>query len=77
MDLVVLRLGIEEHHIGLQPRSIKNAGGQAKQRVHIAGFQQLAANLLASTSLEPQIVRQQHGSLARDLQHRDDVLQEV
>jgi hypothetical protein len=77
VDLPILGLGVEEHHIGLDALRVEDARGQAQHGVNVAGLQQLAADLLARAALEQHVVGQHHRRLTVHLEHADDVLQEV
>src|SRR5713226_1768740 len=47
---------IKEEHIGFNTLSVKDAGGQAQHRVHIAGLQEVAPDGLACTTLKEYVV---------------------
>ena len=68
---------IEENHICLYTRLVKNAGWQTENGVQIRGVQQLFTDDLACTTLKQNVIRYNNGRLSGRLQNRIDMLDKV
>jgi hypothetical protein len=70
-------LAVEEEDVGLDALGVEDAGGQAQEGVDVALGEQLAADGLAGAALEEDVVGDDDGGAAVDLEERLDVLDEV
>lgn len=71
------RAFVEENHIGLDARLVKNAGRQTQDRMQVSGLQQLPAHSFPGPALKEHVVRHHHRGLSGAVQNGVDVLDEV
>lgn len=81
-DVLRLHIGaggllVEEDHVCLDTGLVEDAGGQAENGVQVGGLQEPAADDLACSALEEDIVRHHHSGVAVGLEDGVDVLEEV
>jgi hypothetical protein len=70
-------LAVEEEDVGLDALGVEDAGREAQEGVDVALGEQLAADRLAGAALEEDVVGDDDGGAAVDLEERLDVLDEV
>jgi len=70
-------LGIEEENIRLHARGVEEPGGEPKQGVNVALFQELPPHRFARTALEEHVIGNHDGAAPVDFEQALDVLQEV
>ena len=70
-------LAVEEEDVGLDALGVEDAGGQAQEGVDVAALEQFAAHGFAGAAFEEDVVGDDDGGAAVDLEHVDDVLDEV
>lgn len=71
------RLAVEEKHVGFDALGVEDAGWQPQQGMDVAIVEEAFANGLAGAALEQDIVGQDDGCAAVDLEQAADVLEEV
>jgi len=69
------RLFIKEEHIGLHSLGVEDSGGQPEQSMDVAPLEELAADGLASSSFEEDVIGNNYRRPAIDLQKCPDVLE--
>ena len=70
-------LALEEEDVGLHALGVEDAGGEAQEGVDVAAFEEFAADGFAGSAFEEDVVGEDDGGGAADLEFADDVLEEV
>ena len=70
-------LALEEEDVGFDSLGVEDAGGQAQEGVDVAALEQFAADGFAGSAFEEDVVGEDDGGGAADLEFADDVLEEV
>ena len=70
-------LALEEEDVGLHSLGVEDAGGEAQEGVDVAALEEFAADGFAGSAFEEDVVGEDDGGGAADLELADDVLEEV
>ena len=70
-------LAVEEQDVRLHALRVKNAGGQAQQRMHVRLLEQFAPDGFARAAFKQHVVRQHHRRAAVLLEDGENVLEKI
>ena len=75
--LFVGGFALEEGDVGFDALGVEDAGGEAQEGVDVAALEELAADGFTCPAFEEDVVGEDDGGGAADLEFADDVLEEV